>query len=480
MGKKAISLLLIALMMVSMLTGCGANELGYLNLSKEINNITEFKFTNKTQVEVSGTVVSGAVEGSGSGDYNLTLDFVGQANVEDLNSIYLDVDVMVKVNDMGNELPIKLIIADNKVYVSKNAIVEAMNIGEKLNSTIENQKVLDELVNVELKDIEYLMLSDMSEYYNGVEYKSSAEDLYENAYNYLVSAFKGFDSKLVAKTNNGFKIELTPEATFDFIERLVIYISDNKEMVFDETVKYIENIYDDIAISEMEGVQDKQAVIDEIEASRQDFYDFMDEMLLVVKSEEFKAYEAMFDRSYINDEISKKGSSYVQNVEGELVFEDVIVGNFGSKSEITPTEVTKTTFTGKSISAEDLEKLQTKVENRINPVNKIELSWYPNDYSASIYKYRLDGQSDWDYQDFALIEERVYLPLRYIGESFGEEVAWDNDAKKAYVIRGNERIDMTGVLVNNKTMVKIRDFEKLGYKIGYNQVDGYSTATIEK
>lgn len=480
MGKKAISLLIIALMMISMLTGCSVNELGYLNLSKEINNITEFKFTNSTQVKVSGTVVSGAVEDSGAEDYNITLDFKGQANVEDLNSIYLDVDVMLKVNDVGNELPIKLIIADNKAYVSKNALVEVIKLEEKINGTFENQKVLDELYNVELKDTEYIMLSDMSEYYNGVEYKSSAEDLYENAYNYLVSAFKGFDSKLVAKTNNGYKIELTPEATFDFIERLVIYISDNKEMVYDETVKYLENIYDDITISEMDGVQTKQAAIAEIEAMRQNFYDFIDEMALIVKSEEFKAYEAMFDRSFLNDEIYKKGSSYVQNVEGELVFEDVIFGNFSTKSEITPAYVAKTTITEKSISLEELENLQSKVENKINPVNKMELSWYPNDYSASINKYRLDGQLDWDYQDFALIEERVYLPLRYIGESFGEEVAWDNDAKKAYVIRGNERIDMTGVLVNNKTMVKIRDFEKLAYKIGYTQVDGYSTATIEK
>ena len=49
-----------------------------------------------------------------------------------------------------------------------------------------------------------------------------------------------------------------------------------------------------------------------------------------------------------------------------------------------------------------------------------------------------------------------------------------------YVIRDEQKIDMTGVLVDSKTMIKIRDFEKLGYKIEYNQVDGLSTAIITK
>lgn len=36
------------------------------------------------------------------------------------------------------------------------------------------------------------------------------------------------------------------------------------------------------------------------------------------------------------------------------------------------------------------------------------------------------------------------------------------------------------VLVDSKTMVKIRDFDKLGYKIDYIQVEGQSIATIVK
>lgn len=474
MGKKAISLFLTGLMLILTLTGCGTNELGYLNLAKEIGNMTQYEFNNSTQITVSGTVAGE--------DYNIDLDVAGTANIEDLNSMYMNVDVIIKVNELGNELPINFVISDNKVYVSKNAIIEAIKLEEQLNGTIENQKVLDELLNVELKDTEYIIISDLNEYYNDIEYKTNYKDMYDSALDYITTAFKGFDSKLITKISNGYAIELTPESTFDFIKRLTTYVSDNKDLVFDETVKYVENIYDNINIQEIEGVTeaDKEAVIEDLKASRQDFYNFVDEAVVFIESEEFNEYEKMFERSDLKEEIYKKGSSYIQNIKGELVFEDIIVGSLNTKTEITPAQVEKVSITDKFITIEELEVLQNKTENRINPVNKVELSWYPDSYSAEINKYRLDGKTEWDYKEYALIEERVYLPLRYIGESFGEEVQWDNENKKAYVIRNGEKIDMTGVLINNTTMVKIRDFEKLGYKIGYTQIDGYSTATIEK
>ncbi len=474
MGKRTVSLFLVGLMLILTLTGCGTNELGYLKLSREIGNITQYEFNNSTQIEVSGTVAGE--------DYNIDLEFEGSANIEDLNSMYVNLDVMIKVNDMGNEMPINFVISDNKIFISKNAVLEAIKLEEKINGTAENQNVIDELYNVGLKDAEYIMISDLNEYYTGIEYKTNYKDMYDSAYDYMTAAFKGFDSKLIKKINNGYAIELTSESAVDFIERLITYVGKNKDLVFDETVKYVENIYDDMNISELEGLTDadKEAAIEELKASRQEFYDFIDEAVLFIESEEFKEYENMFDKSQLKNEICKKGSSYIQNIQGELVYADIIMGNLKSSTEIIPTDVEKTLIPEKSINIEEFESLYNETENKVNPVNKIELSWYPNSTSAEINKYRLDGKTEWDYQSYALIEESVYLPLRYIGESFDEEVQWDDENKKAYVIRGNEKIDMTGIIIDNTTMVKVRDFEKLGYTIGYNQVDGYSTATIIK
>ncbi len=39
---------------------------------------------------------------------------------------------------------------------------------------------------------------------------------------------------------------------------------------------------------------------------------------------------------------------------------------------------------------------------------------------------------------------------------------------------------MTGELIDSKTMIKVRDFEKLGYKVDFMQEDNLSTAIIKK
>lgn len=474
MLKRSVSLLLTGLM-IFMLTGCNTNEMGYLNLSKELNNITQYEFTNKTALEISSNV-------SGEEDYNVNLDLKGEANVGNLNSMYMNVDVMLNVNGIGNELPVKFVIADNNVYVSKNAILELVKLQEKIDGTTENPSVMDELYNVELKNTDYIMISGLNEFYSSVENNTDYKELIDPTFDYITQVFKGFDTKLVTKINNGYAIELTPEATFEFIERMITYVSDNREMFFDETIEYVVDIYDKIEIAEAEGFTEaeKQAVIEELKAERQDFYDFLDEAVLFIKSDEFKEYENMFERSNLKEEIIKNGSSYSENIKGELVVEDLIIGSLQSSTKMTAANVEAKQLDGTFMAVEELEKLYDKTQNKINPVNKMELSWYPESYEAEINKYRPDGNMDWDYQSYVLIEDRVYLPLRYIGESFGEEVDWDNVNKKAYVIRGTERIDMTGVLINDKTMVKVRDFEKLGYKIDYIQEYGLSTATITK
>jgi hypothetical protein len=459
-----------------MLTGCGVNELGYLNLSKEVGSLTQFDFNNSTQVELSKAVTGEDV------DYNIDLDIVGEVNIEDLNSMFMNFDLMFKINDLGNENPLNFKITENKVYISKNSLLELIKLEEIFNGTYENEKVIDELYNVELKNVDYIMIADLSEYYSDIDHEIKYKDMNDSAMNYLTSAFKGFDSKLITKENNGYSIKLTSASAIEFIERIIMYISNNKDLVFDETIKYIENIYDDINMQELDSMTDadKEAMLTELRGSRQEFYDFVDEAVLFLESEGLKTYEEMFDGSEINEEIYKNGSSYVEKLQAELVVEDLIIGNIESNTEITQADIEKTSVSENYITADELEDIYNKTENKINPVQKLEMMWYPDSYSAEVNKIRLDEQTDWDYQSFAIIEDRIYLPLRYIGESFGEEVMWDNENKKAYVVRDNVKIDMTGVLVDSTTMVKVRDFEKLGYKIGFTQVNGLSTATIER
>ncbi len=75
-----------------------------------------------------------------------------------------------------------------------------------------------------------------------------------------------------------------------------------------------------------------------------------------------------------------------------------------------------------------------------------------------------------------VIDNSVYLPLRQITENAGYDVSWDAEAKKAYVTVDGKKTDMTGIIINNRTYVKIRDFEKLGASVEYSEDFYYTEA----
>lgn len=471
MFKRTMSLMLSLVMLLSVLTGCSTNELGYLSLSRELAAVTQFSFENTTNIEVTEDVAGE--------DYNAAINLKGKANVEDLNSIYMDLDVTFSINGLATTDPIKFIIADNNVYVSKNMVLQLITFDEMLNGeATESVEVINDFYNNGLKDVEYLLLSDLGEM-GSIEYETDYKEMQDNAIDYITTAFNGFDSKLITKINGGYSIELTSQGALEFVERLITYVSEHREHVFDETVKYVENLYSN---TEFEGMtaEDKEAMIAELEASRQDFYDFLDEAVMILETDELASIEELVRGSRIQQDIVKTGSSYEENSSAEIVYEGISMGKLSSETLVTPENVEKTSVTERVMTIEEAESLYEKAENKINPAQTMQLMWYADGYDLDVDITRKSGKTDWNTQPYTIIENRVYLPLRYIGETFGEEVYWDNDARKAYVIRGNEKIDMTGVIVDSRTMVKVRDFEKLGYKITYTLDGDISTAVIEK
>lgn len=473
--KKLISIILISLMLIST-AGCGPNELGYMNLAKEISSLTQYGFNNTTSIEISKEIAGEA--------YNIDFEINGEVNMENLNDIYGTMDLKFKINDIGIENPINIKFADNKLYISKNAVIEMIKYEKLLNGTEEYGNIVEELYNNDLKDVDYIVYGDLNEEFAQMPNEVPYTEVYDYAHEYLTKAFKGFDTKLIKKINNGYSFELTTESALEFVKSLVKYLDENKEVVFNETLNYIENIYF-LIVEEEVSEEEKDAIIAEIitemEDGRQDFYDFIDEATLFIEeSEELESYSPMFDGSIIKMEMYKERDSYKEVVESEVIYENTSMGKLTYATTMTPKNVEKVSVTGNTITLEDIEKAYTKAENKINPVQRIEIQWYADSFNTEVIKHRLNGNYDFDFQPYTIIEGRIYLPLRYIGESFGEEVDWDNVNKKAYVVRGKEKVDMTGVLVDSRTMIKIRDFEKLGYEIDYVNVDGKSIANIIK
>mgnify|MGYP000858720781 FL=1 len=480
--KRLISAVLIGIMLVSMLTGCGANELGFIGLMKEITSLTEVGYKNSTKMEL----LDGASGKTALIDFNID----GELNISDINSMYGAFDIMLDVNGIKLDKPINIIFSEDGLYVSKNALIELPKY-EKIFIDLEGYEevlgygeILKELYNTIPVDTEYIEVWTMNgEYYQyteGIDYDELSSVVQE----YLTKAFKGFDSKLITKTKNGYSLSLDQKSSMEFIRSLINYLSENKETVFDETIKFLPKLVE-ITDYEIMTEEDKEELISSLESGRQQVYDVIEQAKSFIESEEFEehfdSYDEIIGDSSTTYDIYKEKGSYKIVTKAESTLEDLYTIKATSTTELTPKTVKKGSTPDKAIPLEDVEKEYKKIEDRINPIEKIELEWYDDyDNTAYINKYRRNGKAEWDFQTYTIIEDRIYLPLRYIGESFGEEVDWDNENKKAYVIRGEERIDMTGVLLDSKTMIKIRDFEKIGYKIEYSNEDGLSTATIIK
>jgi hypothetical protein len=469
MIKKLISLALVGVMLISILTGCGVNDLGYLNYTKEVSDIKEYSFENNTIINVSEEVLGE--------EYNVEFTLEGDANLEDLQSMYMSFNLLFNVNDIGIENPINFKMVDNKLYVSKSSMLEVIALASMIEEDTSVAKIIQEVYDNDLKDVEYILLTDLNDVYKDMTY----DEMSDKAYDYLTTAFKGFDTKLITKISNGYSVELTSENAMTFIENFVTYLSENKELVFDETVEYLVDIYSNM---EVEGLteEDKQEMFTEIRESRQDFYDAVDEAVLFLGTEELDSYLDTIDGSKINSEIYKKGNAYVEKATAEIVVQGVKMGSLESNTTMTPESIIKESIEGNVIAVEDLEDLYNEAEDRINPVQTLELEWYPEDQDneAMVTSIRVEGNMDFDFQPYSIIDGRIYLPLRYIGESFGEEVSWDDSTKTAYIVRDSEKIAMTGVIIDSKTMVKVRDFEKLGYTVEFEQNDYSSIATISK
>lgn len=131
------------------------------------------------------------------------------------------------------------------------------------------------------------------------------------------------------------------------------------------------------------------------------------------------------------------------------------------------------------IFADNNYRTETKAEN---PPIAMKITWEGESGEADVYVRPADSDvtdtPDGKY-DFYNIYGSMYLPMRKICERLGEIVDWDPVLGRAYVVRGEEKIDMTGVLKEGKTFIKIRDFEKLGYLVDYYEdEDGKPWATL--
>lgn len=178
-----------------------------------------------------------------------------------------------------------------------------------------------------------------------------------------------------------------------------------------------------------------------------------------------------FEDSFINVTILKTGdvSGVIKIIDNELNILNVRLNGVIKDSQEYRKKIVS------NIKVEDFIDVFHREYNRLDPIDMIEIDLYEIDSnSVDILSYRAIDTEAFNISDFHsktayMIDGIVHLPMRFVVESFGEIVVWENDIKKAYVVRENEKIDMSGIICDGITYIPVNDFEKLGYQIFYEE-----------
>lgn len=354
----------------------------------------------------------------------------------------------------------------------------------------------------------------------------------------VTELFSGMSSGMTKAVQGGYAIEVTPEKAVDFYSDIFKYISQNKSQIRKGMIKFFENlpkaeedileeIIEEINSGDREGeapdseyqndeyqngqyqndeyqgdeYQDDEYPYDEYQDDEFDWYSYytsteyytdmldyyLDDIDEIAPSKWDKDYAKLLLRgSSLNAQITKNGDKYSQSANLKLLYKDEPLLSLVGSSNATLTDdiVQEAVPMDNPISIEDLDTIIERAERRINYVKSLEMSWW------SWYSHDDDGLgwigvdieylegSDWNYIDCINDFGTMYVPLREVCGWLGIEVGWDSDTKTAYAVYGGQKVEIEGRLYSSTTFVKIREFDKLGYAVGYTYDSEWGRHTV--
>ena len=283
---------------------------------------------------------------------------------------------------------------------------------------------------------------------------------------------------MVTRDGNAYVITMTPENAFSLVKNILSYLEKNIESIYDSVLNILPTfkgtIVEEMFVTES-GLEDNAIdfVVEDLTTNKELYVLSLKEGLLGVNKEildENENIEEVIDflkGTKVTSSLEKKGNQYIEKDTAVVKVDSKEVVNIVSEIIYTTIDIKAKDYSGITyISFDDFTSLVDRIQYKVNPVEYMEIQYYNYSNSASAELARKEG-TETTYFEYRIIEDRIYLPLRKICEYFGEEVYWDNEEHKAYIIRGEEKIDMTGTIINDRTFIKMRDFEKLGYTLDW-------------
>ncbi len=509
--KRKIAVVLCLAMMTLSLIGCSQAELAYLEMARQLSS-ESYKASGTVTAEIDFDALSALAEKTSAklaelnpysylydSEFESELAFAGLEGTKKIELHYemladmkegmaFQADFDVELDGKAYPLGDLYYDAIEGLYVSKDLLLGFYDFYKDAvpalwDSYFYSQEYRTELLKA-FGEREYVYIGyygdwllDEMEFETMMDF-SFDEYIYDEAYKFLTTAFSGFSTGTVSSISGGYSISLDGKQAKKLAVDVLQYAIDNLEKIVKAYMEY------SFKIMEASGFLDE----DEIAESKEYFEEMLGpRMQIMTASSLAGARQAIIsaDRAgyldFLNglkyhSTLRKQGNTYRQ--QEEISLKDGRTAVFSLTSESTLTiQAVEIDLPVSIIFAEDVEEAVTALENKYNPVSSAVISWWTPGWDGSLdeafIEYEREKESPFSSQldiriePYLIKEGRIYVPLRNISEAFGEKVEWDANARKAYVVRDGAQIDMTGILEGGQTFIKVRDFEKLGYKVGY-------------
>jgi len=484
MGKKRwLALLLVLLMGVSLISGCSPAEKSYYGLMSEANTQPVFEDIGSYTVDLTALPTS-MFTGQDALSAQTLSNVLGQMRIEykgrtDMRQQVFQYDyVILNSHTRTQQGAFSIAYKNGVMYIKIDQLIGLI----KDFCTPAERDNLDRIFAgvewVSLSDQDMTGLSPGSQ--TGISsqllYNSSGQQLlFKKLFDGLVNdVYDDYSTSLVTQSGNKYTMTLRGSDLVDVFKSGAVYTINNIDKLSQSLKNFLNGLTPVEAAQlgltydvRLEALQSLDEMVLEV---KQDSQSAIQEIESISTASETELIKIIND-SEIASSIEKSGNStYKINTRVHLNISDPVkpwdrlVCTFTAEQTVTAGGTVQVIAPAGAVS---LAELQGRMPRQMT-VN-IDTGIYSTSNGLFSNSGRLSVQ---------MADGRTYLPLRMVGESLGEMVGWDQAAHQAYVVQNGQRINMTGIIVNSRTYIKMRDFEKLGFSVGWN--DYARTVTVTK
>lgn len=472
-------LLIVAVLSVSLLSGCSQAENNFIDLMNESSSMKVFESQETASLKLNklpsdltedNTVAAAAIQ-------SMLSRYAIKSNVKmDANKQVSEGKIVLVDTNSGAEKEfLSYVASEGTIYVKVDDLVALAN-------TIDNQELKKSLsvlegvqyVSISSEEMAQMFPASGKTVYNIMDIQKQ-QSLYQKLVNTLSKkAFDGYETGMVKEIGKDkFTLNVDKQGVLDNIKPLMVYYINNADKINTSMVGFLEGLDDEeLAMLSLtpeirsEAVSGLSKMTDEVVANPDKYLDQVDELAAAAK----EGSGIMGDKTGIKIVMEKLGEeNFAQTTDFAFNMADpenagnVIDMEINSKTEVKGIDPFTVSIPETNIiSFTDLQKKMPRTLNIDTGKKQYTVSQGFSSSSGNI--------------DLRIEKGYTYLPVRTIGEALNETVGWDSHAKQAYVVKDGKNINMAGAIYNSRAFIKIRDFEKLGYTVTWNNET--KTATI--